>query len=80
VRDEVGALYNALKPFADHAINLLRIESRPLKGRPWEYLFFIDVAGHIHDEPIDSALREIQPLCSLVKVLGSYISANHATR
>lgn len=80
VRDEVGALYHALKPFADHAVNLLRIESRPLKGRPWEYFFFIDVAGHIHDEPIALALQEIQPLCSLVKVLGSYVSANHTTR
>lgn len=80
VRDEVGALYHALKPFADNAINLLRIESRPLKGRPWEYLFFIDVEGHIHDEPIARAVQQIQPLCSLVKVLGSYVSANHMTR
>ena len=80
VRDEVGALYHALKPFADHAINLLRIESRPLKGRPWEYLFFIDVEGHILDEPIAHALQEIQPLCSFVKVLGSYASANHTLR
>jgi chorismate mutase/prephenate dehydratase len=80
VRDEVGALHHALKPFADHAINLLRIESRPLKGRPWEYLFFIDIAGHIHDEPIAEAMREVQSFCPLVKVLGSYTSANHAAR
>jgi len=80
VRDEVGALYRALKPFAEHALNLLRIESRPLKGRPWEYLFFIDVEGHISDEPITRALQEIRPLCPLVKVLGSYATANHATR
>jgi chorismate mutase/prephenate dehydratase len=80
VRDEVGALYHALKPFADNAINLLRIESRPLKGRTWEYLFFIDVEGHIHDEPIARALQQIQPLCSLVKVLGSYVSVNHISR
>jgi chorismate mutase/prephenate dehydratase len=80
VRDEVGALYQALQPFAKNAINLLRIESRPLKGRPWEYLFFIDIEGHLHDEPIAHALQEIQPLCSLVKVLGSYTSANQMTR
>jgi chorismate mutase/prephenate dehydratase len=80
VHDEVGALYRALKPFADHALNLLRIESRPLKGRPWEYLFFIDVEGHINDEPIARALEEIRPLCPLVKVLGSYVTANHTAR
>lgn len=72
VRDEVGVLYRTLKPFADHAINLLRIESRPLKGRPWEYLFFIDVEGHVSEEPLARALREIQPHCVSVKVLGSY--------
>jgi chorismate mutase/prephenate dehydratase len=77
VRDEVGVLYRTLKPFADNAINLLRIESRPLKGRPWEYLFFIDVEGHVTDTPIAQALHGIAPLCAWVKVLGSYASANH---
>jgi chorismate mutase / prephenate dehydratase len=80
VRDEVGALYRALKPFADNAISLLRIESRPLKGRPWEYLFFIDVEGHISDEPIARALREIEPRCQSVRVLGSYATANYGAR
>src|SRR5262245_25618065 len=80
VRDEVGALHQALKPFADHAINLLRIESRPLKGRPWEYLFFIDIAGHIIETPIAEAMQEVQSFCPLVKVLGSYASANHTAR
>jgi len=77
VRDEVGVLYRTLKPFADHAINLLRIESRPLKGRPWEYLFFIDVGGHVSDTPLARVLQEIAPLCSFVKVLGSYATTNH---
>ena len=80
VRDEVGVLYRTLKPFADNAISLLRIESRPLKGRPWEYLFFIDVEGHLSDEPIARALQEIEPLCQFVKVLGSYATANHGAR
>jgi chorismate mutase/prephenate dehydratase len=77
VRDEVGVLYRTLKPFADNAINLVRIESRPFKGRPWEYLFFIDVEGHVTDEPLARALREIGPLCLQVKVLGSYATTNH---
>jgi chorismate mutase/prephenate dehydratase len=79
VRDEVGALYRTLKPFADNAISLLRIESRPLKGRPWEYLFFIDVEGHVNDEPLARALQEIKLSCLLVKVLGSYASINSVT-
>jgi chorismate mutase/prephenate dehydratase len=70
-------LYRTLKPFADNAINLLRIESRPLKGRPWEYLFFIDVEGHVTDTPIAQALDGIAPLCAWVKVLGSYAATNH---
>ncbi|MGE0823981.1 MAG: prephenate dehydratase [Candidatus Binatia bacterium] len=80
VRDEVGVLYHTLQPFAEQAINLLRIESRPLKGRPWEYVFFIDVEGHVTDEPLAQALRLIEPRCSLVKVLGSYARANHRLR
>ncbi len=74
VRDEAGVLYQVLKPFADHSINLLRIESRPLKGRPWEYVFFIDIEGHASEAPIADALREIKPRCVSVKVLGSYAS------
>ncbi len=80
VRDEVGVLYRTLQPFADHAISLMRIESRPLKGRPWEYLFFIDVQGHVSDAPLAQALRAIESHCPLVKVLGSYASANHTAR
>jgi len=80
VRDEVGVLYRTLQPFAENAISLLRIESRPLKGRPWEYLFFIDVQGHISDAPLAQALRAIESQCPLVKVLGSYASANHSAR
>ena len=74
VRDEAGVLYQVLKPFADHSINLLRIESRPLKGRPWEYVFFIDIEGHASEAAIADALREIKPRCVSVKVLGSYAS------
>ena len=70
-------LSRTLKPFADNTINLLRIESRPLKGRPWEYLFFIDVEGHVTDAPLAQALRDIMPLCAWVKVIGSYATANH---
>jgi hypothetical protein len=46
VRHEAGALHRVLQPFAQHRVNLLTIESRPLKGRPWEYVFFLDLRGH----------------------------------
>jgi chorismate mutase/prephenate dehydratase len=72
VKDEVGVLYCMLKPFAENRINLMRIESRPLKGRPWEYLFFLDVEGHLHEERINQAVRELAKGCLFVKVLGSY--------
>lgn len=74
VRDESGVLYRVLKPFADHSINLLRIESRPLKGRPWEYVFFIDLEGHESEPSISEALRQVTPRCTTVKVLGSYVT------
>ena len=46
VRDEVGVLARMLRPFAAHGIDLIKIESRPLRGRPWEYFFFLDLKGH----------------------------------
>ena len=78
VRNQAGVLHTLLKPFADNAINMLRIESRPLRGKPWEYLFFVDVEGHVSDVPLVRALLEIEPLCLQVKVLGSYATAKHS--
>lgn len=66
-----GALLAALEPFARHGINLLKIESRPIHGRPWEYQFFLDVQT---DAPanLDSALKEVAAATSFVRVLGLY--------
>ena len=71
-RDRVGALYRALEPFAQHGVNLTRIESRPTRVRAWEYVFFCDFEGHVEDEAIRSAIAELEPRCDFVKVLGSY--------
>ena len=71
-RDQVGALYSALEPFAKHGVNLTRIESRPTKVRAWEYVFFCDFEGHSDDEDVASAIDELRPRCDFVKVLGSY--------
>jgi chorismate mutase/prephenate dehydratase len=75
LRDRPGGLYDALKPFAAHGVNLSRIESRPSRRRAWDYVFFIDVDGHVKDPATDSALSEFRGSCELVKVLGTYPQA-----
>jgi len=71
-RDESGTLFRALEPFALHGVNLTRIESRPTKVRAWEYVFFCDFEGHVEDEPIASAIQQLQERCDFLKVVGSY--------
>jgi chorismate mutase/prephenate dehydratase len=71
-RDQVGALFRALEPFAKHEVNLTRIESRPTKVRAWEYVFFADFEGHAGDQNVAAAIDELRPRCDFVKVLGSY--------
>ncbi len=70
-----GTLHEALKAFARHQINLTKIESRPLIGSPWEYIFFVDVVGHRMDPEVEAALEELRGSSSWVKVLGSYPQA-----
>lgn len=72
VRDDVGILGRILQPFTKHEVNLSMIESRPLLGRPWEYRFFVDVAGHVADTRLARALGEIEEIAISTKVLGSY--------
>ena len=72
VRDQPGALYNVLSPFARHGISMNRIESRPSHAGLWQYAFFIDVAGHVEDEPVRRALSELGEYAADVKILGSY--------
>ena len=67
-----GALHEALGAFAEKGINLTKIESRPLLGKPWEYLFFVDVLGHREDPEMRGALEALRHSASMVKVLGSY--------
>src|SRR5712692_7252231 len=70
-----GALLASLEPFAKHAVNLLKIESRPIHGRPWEYQFFIDVeAGDV--AWLDHAVSEVRSATSELRVLGRYVAAS----
>jgi prephenate dehydratase len=69
-----GALLASLEPFARHGVNLLKIESRPIHGRPWEYQFFVDVET---DTParLDEALADLRKATHEVRVLGLYAAA-----
>lgn len=69
---EPGALLHALQPFNRRKLNLTRIESRPSRLRPWDYIFFLDVVGHYEDPEMQSALKALRRQCPLVKWLGSY--------
>jgi chorismate mutase/prephenate dehydratase len=69
---EPGMLYRALEPLARRQINVTRIESTPLKPRSWEYLFFVDIEGHVLSENVGEALTEMKARCSFFKFLGSY--------
>jgi chorismate mutase/prephenate dehydratase len=72
VKDKVGALYHTLSVFAESGINMTKIESRPSRGKAWEYYFFVDVEGHADDANVRRALAELEHHCSLLTVLGSY--------
>jgi chorismate mutase / prephenate dehydratase len=73
--DDAGALFRLLEPFAQHRVNMTRIESRPSRKRKWDYVFFIDVEGHVADPPVAQALAAMEQRASLFKVLGSYPQA-----
>lgn len=76
VQDRPGALYDCLLPFHQGKLNLSRIESRPSRRRPWEYLFFIDFSGHQADSEARHALAELGKHTSMLEVLGSYPRAD----
>ncbi len=70
-----GALFRCMGVFALRDINLLKIESRPMRGRPWEYIFHLDFEGSPRQERCRNALRHLEEACDFVRVLGSYPKA-----
>jgi chorismate mutase/prephenate dehydratase len=74
VQDRPGILHRMLEPFAKSRINLTKIESRPLKNKPWEYMFFIDLKGHKEESGVRRAIKRLEKSCLFLKVLGSYPS------
>lgn len=67
-----GSLFKAMSVFALRDIDLTKIESRPLQGKPWEYLFYIDFVGSLHDENAKRALEHLGEYALMLRVLGSY--------
>jgi chorismate mutase / prephenate dehydratase len=72
VKDQPGILYRMLEPFSSRGINLSKIESRPMKSKAWEYIFFLDIEGHIEEEGIREAVEDLKGHCQFLKILGSY--------
>jgi len=71
-RNMPGALFRALSAFALRDLNLTKIESRPLRGKPWEYLFYLDFLGRVDSAPAQNALNHLGELADFLRVLGCY--------
>jgi prephenate dehydratase len=70
--DKPGALFRALSAFAMFDIDLSKIESRPIEGRPWEYAFYVDVIGRRSEAPMERAISNLEEMADELHVLGSY--------
>ena len=73
--NRAGALLAILQPFAKNNISMNRIESRPSRRGAWDYVFFVDIDGHVSDERVQSALKDLQEVATMVNILGSFPKA-----
>jgi chorismate mutase / prephenate dehydratase len=76
IKDRPGSLYDILLPFKRAKINLTKIESRPSKRKAWEYIFFVDMEGHIEEKRLSRAIEAVKEECLYMKHLGSYPQGN----
>ena len=74
-RHHPGALVDCLELFRKHKVNMTKLESRPRRDKPWSYLFYIDIEGHIDDEHVSAALTGLMRRAAFIKFLGSYPAA-----
>ena len=73
-----GALYDCLGAFSQRGINLTKLESRPIKDKPWEYIFYVDFEGHLDDDICKQATTDLKQKTSFIKILGSYPKATES--
>jgi len=74
VPDKPGTLYGVLKHFAEGNCNLMKLESRPLEGKPWEYFFYIDLRGNLEETEMRGIMAEVEKQSSYFRILGNYRS------
>lgn len=72
VDDTPGALFDVLRHFAERGVNLKKLQSRPVSGKGWDYVFFVEVSGHVTDRPVVTALEAVKRGTKYLKVLGSF--------
>lgn len=78
VKHKAGALHSALGSLKKYRLNMTKIESRPNKLKAWEYLFFVDIEGHVEEQRVRNALRDLESHCTVMTVLGAYPRAPEA--
>ncbi|MFQ5957433.1 MAG: prephenate dehydratase [Candidatus Brocadiales bacterium] len=76
IKNQVGALYEILRPFRKYDVNLTSIESLPSGRKAWDYSFYIEFEGHVQDENVKKALEKVERVCLELKVLGSFPRGN----
>jgi chorismate mutase / prephenate dehydratase len=72
VHDHPGALHDILQHFKERSCNLRRIQSRPVPGEGWEYLFYVEVSGHLTDRALVAALEGVKREAKTLKIIGSF--------
>jgi len=72
LKDTAGALESALRPFGERGVNLVKIESRPSRRRAWEYIFYLEMQGHIQAQPVAEAIQALENSGAYVRWLGTY--------
>ena len=69
---DIIALYRTLKPMADAGINMVKLESRPIPGKPWEYMFYVDLEADVESEDFKPVLKALEDKTDFLRVLGTY--------